>query len=1070
MNFGFTQSALDRPLLCGDYPAAQCRRRWGIVLAVAGAVCLILVGHCPVVRSGEAARAQRWAVVASKDLQDGGLPDLLTAELSRWPSLQLVERDRIQHVLDELQLNASGLVQAERSTRFGQVSGADALVLLETLDQRDQKSLRLRLIEVRTSVRLLDALLPRIGADKDLPAILAALKQASQKLSIPDRERRYIGLLAIKSEEPGEILKPFCRTLTALVEAELQRRPKLIVLERSQLSRLIAEQDLAGTELQLRGAAWLLEASLRRAEGNRGLVLACRLLSPAHGSQRSFRVEVPSQEPVEARQQLLAEVVQALGFDGAAEPVNLAAEATTFARRRDWFSAAYRDEEAAEMAEAALALAPTPENLRWALQAYDGWAHGKEGALKIHEALPPARRLAELRLEWLRKTTRGTALRQQLDWILPFHPHVRLPLEAESAADHTLRAEIDRLSQELWEALYAEAAAAPARRLSLLLHRLEYAAYLSETGPQFADSLPPLIEQTGGVLLETRGARSFQNPQYLTFARLLTELARQSLQNCQRSSRGMDQRDWELDQVLPLWRRLAAHTDPAVRAAGLSALVSSAGDEGVTAARELLSLVQQWPEIAYGGQNVSDLLIAAALSRLRDTPAGPEFLDRLLRQAEEQADATGLVRYSRTITSLVGNAPRPRQHDWGQRILNVLDRSPPAADPAGRAAGFRRTIEKQLQDAGLRPAPASFLAAATGPWQDYVARPISINGPGQEGGGLSAVIVDPRTEARARGDELVLVRWYRGLSVERVGLAGGKPQKFGPTVPGSPDGFRGMAVALGPEAVFLALEKQGLAMVRADGLEVFGEQHGAPTSQIMELAWFKDRLYIAYRDAFASFDPVAKSFRLLASSISVEPRNGLDGRGSFFIITLLPDEPQDCLWLCVQDNALPRERNGAWRFAPDRDTYQRLDHNRATYAWSDHLSWCDGRLLWYLSDRKTWSLLDPATARATPLSGYAKWAPSPVVRFPEGRFVKVGAHIICASGQLFTPDGAVHRLSIDRPWNFLQRVGPGFLTHYDERKQVLWYVEPKAGGRMPLGDPAEVGASRPKESAPPGAP
>ncbi len=60
------------------------------------------------------------------------------------------------------------------------------------------------------------------------------------------------------------------------------------------------------------------------------------------------------------------------------------------------------------------------------------------------------------------------------------------------------------------------------------------------------------------------------------------------------------------------------------------------------------------------------------------------------------------------------------------------------------------------------------------------------------------------------------------------------------------------------------------------------------------------------------------------------------------------------------------------------------------------------------------------------------------MRFPAGRFVKVGAHIICASGQLFTPDGAVHRVSIDTPWNFLQRVGPGFLTHYDEQKQVLW--------------------------------
>ena len=67
---------------------------------------------------------KRWAIVAA-DVSAGGLADLLTAELSDWNNVELVERGQIRRVLDELKLNASGLIASERAVEFGKLTAAE---------------------------------------------------------------------------------------------------------------------------------------------------------------------------------------------------------------------------------------------------------------------------------------------------------------------------------------------------------------------------------------------------------------------------------------------------------------------------------------------------------------------------------------------------------------------------------------------------------------------------------------------------------------------------------------------------------------------------------------------------------------------------------------------------------------------------------------------------------------------------------------------------------------------------------------------------------------------------------
>jgi curli biogenesis system outer membrane secretion channel CsgG len=93
-------------------------------------------------RAAESPPAKRWAVVAAEDLREAGLSDLLTAQLSQVPGVELVEREAIRRVLDELKLNSSGLVEPDKAVRFGQLATADALLFVEPIPKLSPPTIR----------------------------------------------------------------------------------------------------------------------------------------------------------------------------------------------------------------------------------------------------------------------------------------------------------------------------------------------------------------------------------------------------------------------------------------------------------------------------------------------------------------------------------------------------------------------------------------------------------------------------------------------------------------------------------------------------------------------------------------------------------------------------------------------------------------------------------------------------------------------------------------------------------------------------------------------------------------
>lgn len=88
---------------------------------------------------------------ASLDPLQKGLTDMLITELSKIEGLNVVERAKLQALVDELQLGLSGLVDATTAQRVGKLLGAQTLVMGGFVKGFDGKiRIDVRLVDVET--------------------------------------------------------------------------------------------------------------------------------------------------------------------------------------------------------------------------------------------------------------------------------------------------------------------------------------------------------------------------------------------------------------------------------------------------------------------------------------------------------------------------------------------------------------------------------------------------------------------------------------------------------------------------------------------------------------------------------------------------------------------------------------------------------------------------------------------------------------------------------------------------------------------------------------------------------
>ena len=100
---------------------------------------------------------KRWAILCSPDLQSKGVSDLLTAKLSTVGNFDLVERDVLEQVEEELiQASFSDPSNIRDRLKIGSLLNADLLAILSTQKSADQEILRVVICECELGTRISD--------------------------------------------------------------------------------------------------------------------------------------------------------------------------------------------------------------------------------------------------------------------------------------------------------------------------------------------------------------------------------------------------------------------------------------------------------------------------------------------------------------------------------------------------------------------------------------------------------------------------------------------------------------------------------------------------------------------------------------------------------------------------------------------------------------------------------------------------------------------------------------------------------------------------------------------------
>jgi hypothetical protein len=245
----------------------------------------------------------RWAILATPQVQESGLPDLLTVKLGAEPGLTLVERDEIAAVLKELTVDqAVGALDqalapdaAGQRLKLGKLLKADALILLAEEQgprSRDsgqsggvqadvvppsaapgrlhdsQQFVRVVISDTAVGARLSTDFLPFAAGDMDKLAeqIVALVRDTRRRF--PHGVQRIVGVPSFVSRDLTHDYDYLQDQLAYVLQSGLAAWPGQAVLEVEEARAIQRELDIAGDKLAQRVVPCFIEGEYRTTPAN----------------------------------------------------------------------------------------------------------------------------------------------------------------------------------------------------------------------------------------------------------------------------------------------------------------------------------------------------------------------------------------------------------------------------------------------------------------------------------------------------------------------------------------------------------------------------------------------------------------------------------------------------------------------------------------------------------------------------------------------------------------------------------------------------------------------------------
>ncbi|MFW5893638.1 MAG: hypothetical protein ACOCUY_00690 [Verrucomicrobiota bacterium] len=281
---------------------------------------------------GQAADRPAVARIAVVDTGNAGaFCDLLEAEFSQWPEVELLERRDLAAIGAEAKLGK--LMSSSGIARIGGMLGADGMVLVS----EDEDARMAHLVAVAPGARLASEF-RRPKADdlgEDAGAVATALAPHVETLRAIVREEAVpVSLLGV-SFSMGEVdVLPLERQLNTLLARRLARRPGVLVLERWDLARLRWDHSLDAEASPFWTGSRLLDAEVTRKDERWHARIRLREGPSSDGA--ILEVSAPAGEVAELGRRIAETTAEALRVDETPMAWDPLEEANQFARLGQW--------------------------------------------------------------------------------------------------------------------------------------------------------------------------------------------------------------------------------------------------------------------------------------------------------------------------------------------------------------------------------------------------------------------------------------------------------------------------------------------------------------------------------------------------------------------------------------------------------------------------------------------------------------------------------------------------------------------------------------------------------------
>jgi hypothetical protein len=844
---------------------------------------LLFIAHVPAIATAadkEPAAALNVAIVGDDRQLTGEQIDLVAVAVSKISGITLVGREQAEAILHV------GLETRAETTRY-----------------------RLRLIEIRTGVRLMDWLATPDQFQPDQPELFELLEKRLHTLRTPDPQRYYVSMIGMRSEEAcvgrqievkEDLLRRMGTILTPSLQQDLQRLPGTIVLERELLHLVQAESKRSGIELDLTAPTYVLEVGLRRCkpENNIQVTLKANAISGEKNLVRTL--SLPPDDLSHIRRAVVDTFAEMLATPAAAGPgMDRKKEAELLAKRFLVMQESLPLAHVLPLAEAAYVLDPSHRNFQIATYKLPfGGDHDGDYRLWL--------RRHQIQFDFLQRCLKSEELTNEVILSDPDSDALCVFFGFPSAGSggnysRQERSEIVDEVKQLEMAKYDLVVNARRKhgKSSVGLHNqyLHWCRYFPDGRMERIKSIVDEVEQDCKA---GRLNRSLNDSLYSFFFVVLKQVA--------------GQQHW-----LREW--LTTRDDPVYRLAGYTAQLREDKETGLETAEKALDIA------------LFKLPVAGTLA---DRPAAGTIYDaaRKLQRAGQLIDYLKKVsqRIEESDDSLI-------LYRWKYDFARIIRKEEDSED-----AGYYAFLLDSSRPKAQVPDPEN------SPWKNYDLRLCKFKCLDRYHTYPRAIYLDRTSQAEQRDEQLLLLypvapqpsranrlpephfalvaaSLYNGTVREIARL----PEFGSGQVPWVHGGEYGIA-AMG-DRYFVSIRTSGIWMITDGGSEFLTLEDGLPGLHVETMAVMNNELYLSLKGVLAKFDPRTKKFTIIASRLSVSDQNTLDGEPFLVFQSMVPDEPHQCLWLSAYPvlNIVARERTppidhmtGIWKYSPDSNSIQTI--------------------------------------------------------------------------------------------------------------------------------------------------